>query len=249
MSTKPKQRFYVPDIQLPSSTYNVRPPLPTKEFFIIFCGPPNKGKSSAAFATLIQSPVNGGYAGVFDHVYVVSRSLATLHPFVLASIPPERKAGALSPEVLHMIIEEESQTGNDSLLFCDDVAVDANSMRYFPAFLDLIARRRHVTADQLNAVKGALNMIMTTQKWQLLPTLARDTATHYVMYDHGSDLANAELLHTITGMPTREWKAKLEENPLFNEEHDFLFVSRSPLVIYRNGQVDDVVFRRFPSKE
>ncbi len=62
----------------------VDPPLHRTSFFTILSGPPGSGKTTAALNLLIQS---WAYRGKYDYVFIVSPSLPSFPPALIAGIP------------------------------------------------------------------------------------------------------------------------------------------------------------------
>lgn len=105
-------------------------PLPEKSFCMLICGPPGSGKSNLAINLLTRGKKNSkrrGYKKVFNHVFVVSPSLASMQEDVFKNHPEEKMAEQFNAEWMDAFEEHlhyASEQGETTICLMDDVAAE-----------------------------------------------------------------------------------------------------------------------------
>ena len=174
----------VPKAACPVDSLNDLPfkpksPLPAKSFCMYIVGSPGSGKTNL-WQSLLLSKDPKYYRQFFDFIHLVSGSLATLPPKVLKALPEQRKHNQFSDELLEQIVEElRSGENTNNLIVLDDVIKDLKRSKILSK---VFLNRRHCTHDETKDGNGGLSIMVTSQKYTLLPLEQRTACSHAILF-------------------------------------------------------------------
>ena len=164
--------------------FNPPKPLESHNFFIYIVGRPSSGKTHLLYSLLHQKTPKF-YRGLFDKIYMFSPSMETLNNW---SIHEDRIFNKLYYEELDNILknEYESAENNNILLIFDDCIKDLQGGKtkdINKLLSKMILNRRHITYNSSNTDKrGSLSVIITSQKYNMLPLEYRTMATTNILF-------------------------------------------------------------------
>jgi hypothetical protein len=127
------------------------------------------------------------YYRFFENVEIISGSLATL-PLKKFGLPENQLHNKYSDELLQSIIENLRENENfNSLLVLDDVIRDLTRSKILTS---VILNRRHITQNQNEQDMASLSLMITSQKFNMLPLSLRCNMSHVIVFKTTN---NAEL--------------------------------------------------------
>lgn len=167
-------------------------PLP-KRFSLYLCGSPASGKTSLWTSLLLSHPTKRKpnlpryWYKFFENISIISGSLATL-PIKKFGLPENQLHSKYSDELLQEIVDDIKQDENyNSLIVLDDVIRDLNRSKILTS---VILNRRHITQNPNEENMASLSMIITSQKFNMLPLSLRCNMSHIIVFKTTN---NAEL--------------------------------------------------------
>ncbi len=216
-------------------------PLPIKSFAMYIVGAPGSGKTNLWQAMMIQkNPLY--YRGFFDRVELVSGSLGTLAPKVIKLLPKKNQHNQLSdklitgliddmwgatPEPVHkspwsngMIKKPPPVSNMNSLIILDDVIKQISRSKVLS---QIFLNRRHCTHNPENEGEGGLSLMVTSQKYNLLPLEFRNACDHVILFK----TANASELRAIKDELMQDLSKEDQDRILheaWQEKHSFLMI-------------------------
>ena len=201
--------------------YRPKSPLPAKSFAMYIVGSPGSGKTNL-WQSLLLSKDPKYYNKFFDLVHLISGSLATLPKKVIKALPEERKSNQFSDELLTEIVETLRSGGNtNNLIILDDVIKDLKRSKILSK---VFLNRRHCTHDEGQAKNGGLSIMVTSQKYTLLPLEQRTACSHAILFKSANkqeiDRIREEIM--FDSGPAQQ-DALLKE--AWKEPYSFLFIA------------------------
>ena len=159
--------------------YKPKSPLPAKSFCMYIVGSPGSGKTNL-WQSLLLSKDPKYYTKFFDLVHLISGSLATLPKKVIKALPDERTSNQFSDELLTEIVQKlQSGPNTNNLIILDDVIKDLKRSKILSK---VFLNRRHCTHDENQDKNGGLSIIVTSQKYTLLPLEQRTACSHAILF-------------------------------------------------------------------
>lgn len=144
-------------------------------FLMAICASPGYGKTTL-IKFLLSS--NDFFYKKYDFVLLVSPSLIEYNDLF---IPKENTSNKLETcwinEKFSLINEEYKKTYTNVLLILDDVVSSVNKEKNSEELMAIIFNRRHVL------VNGMVSIIITTQKFNIIPTIMRTTLNVLILFD------------------------------------------------------------------
>jgi hypothetical protein len=156
----------------------IEEPLPKKSMAMYIVGCPGSGKTSLLLSLLLSKTA---YLKKFDKVYLMSGSLQTLPPELIANLPPDQTFDEFDIEKIYEIIKEErdSALNNNILFIFDDVVKDIQER----SFNKLILNRRHIIQNAKNPkVKSGFSIWLTSQTYNLLNLKIRKNMNTIILF-------------------------------------------------------------------
>lgn len=201
-------------------------PLPNTAHYLVSCGPPRSGKTSALISMLTQKNPQL-YRRAFHNIMVVmpasSRHSLKNDPF--ASLDDDKIFTDLTPSTLEAVAkkaEEEMQNNRCSLLFVDDMASALKNADCLKAWNKLINNRRHLR----------LSIWCIVQTYKSVPLSNRRTITHLFMFKPNNRLEGEAVTSELIMMPPQEWDAYVQHAFASGEPHAFLFLDVEHQAVY-----------------
>ena len=146
--------------------YKPKPPLPAKSFAMYIVGSPGNGKTHLWQSLQLTKDLNY-YNKFFDLIYLISGSLAILPKKVTKALPDERKSNRFSDELLTEIVQTpRGGESTNNFILSDDVI---NYLKRPRIYSRVFLSRRHCTHDENEDKHGGLSIMVTNQKYTLLP--------------------------------------------------------------------------------
>ena len=166
-------------------------PLPPKNFAMMLVGSPGSGKTNLMLQLLLSHPTKKNknkplyYYGLYDRIELISPSMATLPSSFLKKLDDDRSHMKFSDELITDIINNMHEGPNvNNLLVLDDCIRDlSRSKNLSKVFLN----RRHITHDPSqkdddNPDNASLSIIVTSQKYSLLPLEFRNSLSDIIIF-------------------------------------------------------------------
>ena len=201
--------------------YKPKSPLPAKSFCIYIVGSPGSGKTNL-WQSLLLSKDPKYYNRFFDLVHLISGSLATLPKEITKALPPSRQSNQFSDELLTQIVETlRSGENTNNLIILDDVIKDLKRSKILSK---VFLNRRHCTHDEDQDKHGGLSIMVTSQKYTLLPLEQRTACSHAILFKSADrqeiDRIREEIMFDLD--PAQQ-DALLKE--AWKEPYSFLFIA------------------------
>ena len=182
---------YLSDIPLISSDvdkenfpYTPFSPLP-KRFSMYICGSPASGKTTLWTSLLLSHPTKKKpktpryYYRFLDRIELISCSLQTL-PLKKFGLPEPQLNNKYSDELLESLIEDmRAGENNNNLIVIDDCIRDITRSKIVSK---TILNRRHCTYDKEQEDSASLSLMITSQKYNLLPLSFRCNMSHVIVF-------------------------------------------------------------------
>lgn len=201
-------------------------PLPRTAHYMISCGPPRSGKTSALISMLTQKRPQL-YRRAFHNIMVImppsSRRSLKNDPF--DSIDEDKVYDDLSPAVLedvHKRAEAEMKKNRYSLLFVDDMASQLKNHDCLKAWNKLINNRRHLR----------LSVWCIVQTYTSIPLSNRRTVTHAMVFKPNNKREGDAITEELIMMPSAEWEAYVNHAFGAGTPHAFLFLDVENQAVY-----------------
>lgn len=164
--------------------YNPFEPLP-KRFSMYICGSPASGKTTLWTSLLLSHPTKKSsktpryYYRFFDNIELISGSLQTL-PLKKFGLPEDQLHNKYTDELLEEIVEEIREDENyNSLIVIDDCIRDLTRSKILTK---TILNRRHCTQNSSKEDNASLSLMITSQKFNMLPLSLRSNMSHIIVF-------------------------------------------------------------------
>jgi hypothetical protein len=229
---KVAKKSYLSDVPVISSDvdkenfpYTPFDPLP-KRFSLYICGSPASGKTSLWTSMLLSHPTKKApkkpryYYRFFDNIDLISGSLQTL-PIKKFGLPESQLHNKYSDTLLNEIIDDIKADENyNSLIVLDDVIRDLTRSKILTS---VILNRRHITQNPSEDDMASLSMMITSQKFNLLPLSLRCNMSHIILFKTTN---NAELRAIKDELMADLNPQQQDEilNLAWSEPYSFLFI-------------------------
>jgi len=198
-------------------------PLPNYGFFMCMVAPPKSGKTN-----LIMNLINKKgkfYYKKFHRVYIWSPSINTIDEEI--NLAPEKIKQELDIDELSIILldlkNEAIKTKNKikTLFVFDDVI--SSIKKNVDEFKKMILNRRHY---------GPISIILTSQKWNLIPLELRSNISHLVLFNPNNKKEIINLYEEIIHLDKDDFYKIL--NFVFDKKFNFMFIDIYNKKIYKN---------------
>ena len=195
-------------------------PLPAKSFCMYIVGAPGSGKSNLWQAMLIgKKPVY--YRGYFDHIDLISASLATLAPKVTKQLPSSQQHNALSDELITKLVDQMYTAENsNNLLVLDDVIKGISRSKVLS---QIFLNRRHCTHNSRKKGYGGLALMTTSQKYNLLPLEFRSECSDVFLFKTSNASERRAIRDELMQDLSKEQQEHLLEEA-WREPYSFLYI-------------------------
>jgi hypothetical protein len=203
--------------------YTPTSPLPGKNFAMYIVGSPGSGKPNLWISMMLsKKPIY--YRKYFDMVELISGSLGTLPDKVIKSkkgVPSAQQSSELDYE--NLITKVNALRANDNthnLIIFDDVIKDLSRNK---TLSKLFLNRRHITHNPDKKGNASLSIMVTSQKYNLLPLEFRKNCSHHILFktDNGAELK--AIKEELMGDLSSEAQDKLLRT-VWEKKYGFLFV-------------------------
>ena len=215
-------------------------PLPKKSFSMMLCGAPGSGKSNLMLSLLMSHPTKRKkdpryYYKYFDTINLISPSLATLPKKFVDKLPQDQVHDTFSDDLICDIVENLYNGANHNhLLLLDDCIRDlSRSKNLSKIFLN----RRHITHDSEKEGHGGLSIIVTSQKFSLLPLEFRNALSDIIVFRS----SNKSEINRIKDELLFDLSPEIQDELLsycWKEPYSFLYVKV-------NNQTEDKYYKKF----
>jgi hypothetical protein len=197
-------------------------PLPAKSFSMYIVGAPGSGKSNLWQSMLISKPPKPKYYyRYFDHIELVSGSIATLSEKVLKQLPKPQQHSALDDTLAEHICMQMAEGRNcNNLLILDDVI---KAITRSKVLSQIFLNRRHCTHNPSEKGNGGLSIITTSQKYNLLPLEFRSACDHVVLFKTSNASERKAIREELMQDLTTEEQDKMLEDA-WHTPYSFLLI-------------------------
>ena len=164
--------------ELDPDLLSIPDPLPKKSMALYLVGAPGSGKTSLLLSLLLSKTA---YLKKFDTVFLMSGSLQTLPPELIANLPPDQVFDEYSIDTIYEKVKQERDGAlNPNVLFIlDDVVKDIQEK----SFNKLILNRRHIIQNASNPkVKAGCSFWLTSQTYNLLHLKIRKNMNAIILF-------------------------------------------------------------------
>lgn len=172
------------DVDRENFPYKPFAPLP-KRFSMYICGSPASGKTTLWTSLLLSHPTKKRpkipryYYRFFDRIELISGSLQTL-PLQKFGLPEDQLHNKYADELLDEIIDTiHDDTNYNSLIVIDDCIRDITRSKILSK---TILNRRHCTYNPDEDDPASLSLMITSQKYNLLPLSFRCNMSHVIVF-------------------------------------------------------------------
>lgn len=198
-------------------------PLPKKSFAFYIVGSPGSGKTNLLMCLLAGKKKNSHlyYYKFFDHIELISASLATLPNKFLKQLPDEQKHNKFNDNLIEELVEKMRNGENDNnLIVIDDCIRDLNRSKNLSK---VYLNRRHCTHNTEKDGNGGLALMTTSQKYSLLPLEFRNAQSDFILFKSSNAMEinkiKDELLHDLN---TSEQDELLRD--AWSKPYSFLYI-------------------------
>jgi KaiC/GvpD/RAD55 family RecA-like ATPase len=219
---------------------DIPPPLSSYSATYLVVGSPGSGKTNWLVDILSKNKKKGlrcGLAKCYNHIIIVSPSLATLKNNIFKDLDDNKKYTEFNDEVLDFIIEftnEKAEENEHTLVIFDDITTQLKKSQALQRKLGyLIFNRRH----------RFLSFMILVQRYIDTPSIVRDALTHLVLFKP----TNRREVEYISNEILPVTKDKVHEllSFVYDKKYNFLFVDlslkhSSDYIYYKN--FDEIIF-------
>lgn len=209
-----------------SNGVDVAPPL-QKRFNYLVVGKPGSGKSTLIINMLREKCM---YNRQFDKVLWVTNSRGTLPDI---GLPDENYIEGVNEEMLQSIIDEyydgQRTEPFNMLLILDDVIGNIKKMETSPLLAKFFFNSRHILG-----AKSSVSLIVTTQKYNLLPARFRPSLTGIFLFE-SSNIEYDLIYNDHIKIAKKTWGELIEF--VYTQPRDFMYLNLTNGVrsmFYRN---------------
>ena len=221
-------------------------PLSAKNFAMYIVGSPGSGKTNLMLQLLLSHPTkknkkkNRYYYGLFDNIYLISASMATLPKNFLNKLDEDRVFNKFSDELLTDIITQMHDGPNvNNLLILDDCVRDLTRSKILSK---LLLNRRHISHNPENEDdkgQGSVSVIITSQKWTILPLEFRVAMSDFAVFKSTNKTEINRLQEELVYDLDKEKFEMMLQN-VWAEKYNFLFIKP-------NNDIYDKYYKNFDS--
>ena len=257
MKIKPNNLSNIPkagiDIDsLKDLPYIPKDPLPKKSFAMMVVGSPGSGKTNLMISLLMSHPTKKSpdkplyFFKYFDTIWLVSPSLATLPRKFVEKLPENQVTNEFSDDLIEDIVEELYEGENlNNLLLLDDCIRDISRSRVLSK---IFLNRRHCCHNDSKEGIGGLSIIVTNQKFSLLPLEFRNALSDIIIFRSSNRSEINRIKDELLFDLDNETQDKLLRF-CWSEPYSFLYVKvNNPLetkyykkfdrIIFEDGEID-----------
>lgn len=197
-------------------------------FAMIVSGKPKSGKSTLALGLLTTKGKKKVYRGKYDNIiiFVPKHSLSSLKNNPFEDLDASKQFHELTTENLmkaYTMIKKNSEMGETTLLFLDDMASDLKqNMRTQEIFNRICFNRRHLKTS----------IMFLVQTFKSIPPNCRKTASHLILFRNYNKLENTAVFEEIMFMD-RDTTDKLFEY-VYDKPYQFLYIDVNNGVLHKN---------------
>ena len=239
LSLVPKSGISIDDLKdLP---YIPKDPLPKKSFAMMLCGSPGSGKSNLMLSLLMSHPTKSKpdkpryYHKYFDTIHLISPSLATLPKNFVDKIPEDQISNEFSDDLIEDIVQELYDGDNlNNLVLLDDCIRDISRSKVLSK---VFLNRRHCSHNEEKEGSSGLSIIVTSQKFSLLPLEFRNSLSDIVIFRSSNRQEISRIKDEIMFDLDSDTQDKLLKF-CWNEPYSFLYVKV-------NEPLDNKYYKRF----
>lgn len=208
---------------------SIKDPLPQPNFFTMFVGAPGSGKTTLAYRLFNDKNFKGGYYGVFDKIYLFSRSLSSIvstinisekrqfQDFDLVDInnalTEAREDFIQSIEDPQEDPQTEDEKPHQSLFVFDDCATLFE--KDIKSFMNMVYNRRNM----------GISIFLITQKYNKIPMQIREALSSCFLFKPNT---KNELItiykDLIDNLSIEEFREMVRKS--FDEKHVFLLIKK-----------------------
>jgi hypothetical protein len=213
------------DVDKENFPYKPFDPLP-KRFSMYICGSPASGKTSLWTSMLLSHPTKKApkkpryYYRFFDNINLISGSLQTL-PIKKFGLPEDQLHNKYSDTLLNEIIDDiQADENYNSLIVLDDVIRDLTRSKILTS---VILNRRHITQNSNEDDMASLSLMITSQKFNMLPLSLRCNMSHIIIFK----TTNTAELRAIKDEVMADLNPQQQDeilNLAWSEPYSFLFI-------------------------
>jgi len=213
------------DVDKENFPYTPFDPLP-KRFSLYICGSPASGKTSLWTSMLLSHPTKKApkkpryYYRFFDNIDLISGSLQTL-PIKKFGLPETQLHNKYSDTLLKEIIDDiQADENYNSLIVLDDVIRDLTRSKILTS---VILNRRHITQNSNEDDMASLSLMITSQKFNMLPLSLRCNMSHVIIFK----TTNSAELKAIKDEVMADLNPQQQDeilNLAWSEPYSFLFI-------------------------
>jgi GTPase SAR1 family protein len=219
--------------------YIPRDPLPKKSFAMLIVGAPGSGKTNLLLSLLMTKGKKRYYYKFFDKIYLMSGSLATLPKKFVEKLPKEQVFTEFKDEYLVDTINGLKDGPNfNNLLVLDDVIRSlSRSKNLSKVFLN----RRHITHNCEEDGNGGLSIMVTSQKFNLMPLEFRNAMDTVILFKS----SNGQELKAIKDELMVDLSPEIQNRLLkeaWKEKYSFLMIKP-------NNDINNKYFIKFDKVE
>ena len=164
--------------ELDKDLLSIPDPLPKKSMALYLVGAPGSGKTSLLLSLLLSKTA---YLKKFDKVYLMSGSLQTLPPELIANLPEDQVFDEYNIDSIYNKVKEEKDSKlNPNVLFIlDDVVKDIRAK----TFNKLILNRRHIIQNASNPkVKAGCSFWICSQSYNMMELQIRKNLSTVILF-------------------------------------------------------------------
>ena len=221
-------------------------PLSPKNFAMYIVGSPGSGKTNLMLQLLMSHPTkknrkkNRYHYGLFDNIYLISASMATLPKTFLNKLDEDRCFNKFSDQLLTDIIQQMHDGPNvNNLLVLDDCIRDLTRSKILSK---LLLNRRHCSHNPEHIDddgQGSVSVMITSQKYSLLPLEFRVACSDFAVFRSTNKMEINKLQDELCfDLDKNEFEHMLQR--VWAEKYNFLFIKP-------NNDVYDKYYQNFNS--
>ena len=213
------------DVDKENFSYTPFAPLP-KRFSLYVVGSPASGKTTLWTSLLLSHPTKSKtktpryYYRFFDNIEIISGSLQTL-PLKKFGLPESQLHNKYTDELLEGLIDEIREDENyNSLIVIDDCIRDLTRSKILTK---TILNRRHCTQNSSKDDNASLSLMITSQKFNMLPLSLRSNMSHVIVFK----TTNTAELNAIKDELLADLNKKQQDdllNFVFDKAYNFLYI-------------------------
>lgn len=210
--------------------------------FNLIIGKPGSGKTSVVFSSLFSKNRRAGFLRKKYHrIFLFSPSANTLPDTIKNTFEKmeedsgeQRLFNEYDEDELNNIIEKYRESDKRILIILDDVIADLpkDNTKEQSILYKILFNRRHICCSGGKNSRGALSLMLISQRWLKIPKTIRMVASHLVLFKLPNEDYD-DIINCYIDMDKDAFYT-IKKDVYKHGENNFMMIQKDPLIIHKN---------------